>query len=322
MAKTAYLFGEIHGSEIVNLKEFEIWQDFYNRGVHDLFMELPYFYTGFLNLWMKSQNDDFFDLLFEDKTSGNSEFDKNFFRLIKEKCPKTVFHGTDIGHSFDTVGKRYIEALFSDSEEYRKALENIEQGRIFYEYLRNSEGTEYSDADNIREKALAENFIREFDSVEGDIVGIYGEAHVFSEGTGNFGIKSNMCERIKTHYGDRILIDSKLLKNLISPISRSEIMIHGKNYESSYFGKIFTPFDESCDYIEIYRIENPGNDFEKYERFENFIPEALYPCTLNKNDVFLIYSIKNGEYVQKQLFVCDDFSEEYGFITTEINIEL
>ena len=92
MAKTAYLFGEIHGSEIVNLKEFEIWQDFYNRGVHDLFMELPYFYTGFLNLWMKSQNDDFFDLLFEDKTSGNSEFDKNFFRLMNFRLLSKLAH--------------------------------------------------------------------------------------------------------------------------------------------------------------------------------------------------------------------------------------
>ena len=42
MSKTAYLFGEIHGSEAVCLKEFEIWKEFYDGGLRHLFLEIPY----------------------------------------------------------------------------------------------------------------------------------------------------------------------------------------------------------------------------------------------------------------------------------------
>lgn len=322
MTKTAYLLGEIHGSEAVCLKEFEIWKDFYNRGLRHLFLEIPYFEAQFLNLWIKSKDDSVLDELWIDNkgTAGNSVFDREFFIKIKLSCPKTIFHGTDIGHAYNTTGKRYLESILPDSEEYRLALENIEQGRKYYEAWKKTADEDYIEGD--REKDMVKNFIREFDSVEGDILGIYGEAHVFSEENGNFGINCNMCERIKKHYGDNIHIESNLLKNLINPISRSKILIGGKNYGLSGFGKIFTPFDESCDYIEIYRVDNSGKDFDEYDRLNNFIPEALYPCALNKNDVFLINSIKNGECVLRQLFVCDDFSEEYGLITTEINIEL
>ena len=66
MTKTAYLFGEVHGSEAVCLKEFEIWKDFYARGFRHLFLEIPYFYAQFLNLWMNSEDDLILDELWAD----------------------------------------------------------------------------------------------------------------------------------------------------------------------------------------------------------------------------------------------------------------
>ena len=65
-------------------------------------------------------------------------FDREFFIKIKLSCPKTVFHGTDIGHAYNTTGKRFLKTVSSDSEEYHFAAENIEQGKNFYEIWKNS----------------------------------------------------------------------------------------------------------------------------------------------------------------------------------------
>jgi len=321
MTKKAYLYGEIHGSEIINKKESEIWQDFYNRGFRHLFMELPYFYVQFLNLWMKSGDDSILDELWKngEGTAGNSVFDREFLMNIKKFCPETVIHGTDIGHAYDTTGKRYLESVSPDSEEYRIAEKNIEQGRKYYEAWQENVSGDYTEAD--RENCMAKNFIREFDSVDAGIVGFYGEAHVFSAGTGNFGIRENMYDKIRKHYGENAFFAAELMKNIIEPLYKTEITLCGKNYIASCFGDVYTPFDDECEYIRIFRIEKSGTDFSRYPRKENFIPEMLYPCAINKNDVFAVDSLKNGEKISRQIFICDGFSEEFGNITTEICME-
>lgn len=321
MTKTAYLFGEIHGSEAVCLKEFEIWKEFYDGGLRHLFLEIPYFEAQFLNLWIKSEDDSILDELWIDNegTAGNSVFDREFFIKIKLSCPKTVFHGTDIGHAYNTTGKRYLESILPDSEEYRLALENIEQGRKYYEAWKKTADEDYIDGN--REKEMAKNFIREFDSVNGDIVGFYGEAHVFSECVGNFGISENMCSMIKNHFGSKIQVVPKLIKNLIEPLSATEIELCGKKYSADYFGKVYTPFDETCDYIEIFRLNNTENDFCGFAKKDNFIPEMLYPCGISDGEVFVIDSLKDEKSVLVQIFICDRFSDEYGKITTEIDME-
>ena len=41
-----------------------MWSSRYqNDGVRDLFVELPYYTAEYMNLWMKSDNDDILDLL-------------------------------------------------------------------------------------------------------------------------------------------------------------------------------------------------------------------------------------------------------------------
>ena len=320
MTRKAYLYGEIHGSEIVNLKEFEIWKDFYNRGFYHLFMEIPYFEAQFLNIWMESKDDSILNELWSDNegTSGNSPFDHDFFAKIKLLCPKTIFHGTDIGHAYGTTGKRFLKTVSSDSEEYHFAAENIEQGKNFYEIWKSSPEEE---ADSFRENAMAENFIREFNSIDCDIVGFYGEAHVFSECVGNFGISENMRSLLLKHCGKEIEIVPELIKNFINPLSVEEIEIKGKRYLAGYFGKVYTPFDETCEFIEIFRLNDCGNEFINCPQKENYIPEALYPVPLNDGDVFVIDSLKGGKSFLRQIFICCGFSEEYGKITVEIDSE-
>ena len=61
----------------------------------------------------------------------------DFYRTVKEQCPETVFHGTDVGHQYDSTGARYRDYLeeqgLTDTEDYRLTLEAIEQGEAFTE---------------------------------------------------------------------------------------------------------------------------------------------------------------------------------------------
>ena len=88
----------------------------------------------------------------------------DFYRTVKEGCPETVFHGTDVGHQYDSTGARYRDYLeergLTDTEDYRLTLEAIEQGEAFAE----------QGSDAYRENRMAENFIREFEALGGESV--------------------------------------------------------------------------------------------------------------------------------------------------------
>ena len=151
------LYGEIHGVEEILNKEFELWRDYYNNNnMRHLFVEYPYYTAEFLNIWMKSDNDDTLDAIYEDwkGTAVYKPSVKEFYQKIKRECPETIFHGTDVGHQHESSGLRYLKYLESkdlkDSEQYLLAKEVIEQGEYFY--LRN---------DHVyRENKMVENFIR------------------------------------------------------------------------------------------------------------------------------------------------------------------
>ena len=76
---------------------------------------------------MKEDSDEIFDAWFEE-IQGTQSGNKNcsdFYHQIKKECPETVFHGTDVGHQYDTTGPRYLEYLaqqgLADSDSYRLA---------------------------------------------------------------------------------------------------------------------------------------------------------------------------------------------------------
>ena len=62
-----YLYGEEHSVTAILEKEFELWSSYYqNDGMRDLFVELPYYTAAYMNLWMKSDNDDILHSLYQD----------------------------------------------------------------------------------------------------------------------------------------------------------------------------------------------------------------------------------------------------------------
>lgn len=226
-----FLYGETHGSEKVLNKEFELWSGYYNsKGMRHLFVEYPYYTAEFLNIWMKSDNDDILDAIYDDwdGTQAQAPAVKEFFKKIKKECPETIFHGTDVGHQYNTTGERYLSYLKDNnmkaSDEYAAALEAIKQGKRFYKNGK---------IDFIyREDKLAENFIREFDKLNGEsVMGIYGSAHIPLDGMAYMSNNHpGMANQLKKRYGEKIQSeDISWLALDIEPIKTETIIASGKN---------------------------------------------------------------------------------------------
>lgn len=68
-------------------------------------------------------------------TRANKEFYKN-----KESMSETIFYGTDVGHKYDTLGEQYLNYLREhgqeNSDNYKRAQEIINQGKIYSEKIR------------------------------------------------------------------------------------------------------------------------------------------------------------------------------------------
>ena len=111
-----------------------------------------------------------------------------------------MFHGTDVGHQYFSTGERYLDyalkAYGENSEEYRRAKDNIAQAVKYYE-----------DNDNAyRENAMVMNFVREYDSLGKDavIMGIYGDNHTNPRKKDNSGKVDCMAKQLLAQYGDVI----------------------------------------------------------------------------------------------------------------------
>lgn len=198
------LYGEAHGVEEYYDIELSEWEKNYQLGMRNLFIEMPYYTGQFLNMYLESENDEILYQLYDDLegTSQHTQLFLDFFSAIKEKCPDTIFHGTDIGHQYASTGQRYLEYLkeqgLEDSYEYNKTLEVMEQGQRWYEELDCER--EY------REQHMVENFVNEYDKLDGEaIMGIYGGAHI------NVKDSDVMAGMLKAHYGD--IIACKYLSN-------------------------------------------------------------------------------------------------------------
>ena len=109
-----YLYGEVHGLEVMYDKVFELWYEHYNNeNMRHYFIEFGYFTAEFLNIWMQSDNDVILYQLYTDwrGTQSYNPYIRDFFGKIKSECPDTIFHGVDIGHQYHLTGARYLEWL-------------------------------------------------------------------------------------------------------------------------------------------------------------------------------------------------------------------
>ena len=300
-----YLYGEAHGVAKIYDKEFELWSDYYqNQGMRHLFIELSYYSAEYLNLWMQSDSDDILDQLFVDTqgTAGNTKEAKEFYQKIKKECPETIFHGTDVGHQYDTTGERFITYLIdngmSNSEQYKLTQEAIKQGKYYYEH---------SD-DIYRENKMAENFIREYDSLKNEsIMGIYGSAHTGLDAKDFTGAIPCMANQLSKTYKDIIYSeDISYLQKDIDPIRVDTIHVGRKDYQASYYGE--EDISSWCkDYVsrEFWRLENSYDDFKNHKVVDNVLPYNNYPMLIEEGQIYVIdYTDKEGS-VTREYYISD-----------------
>lgn len=298
------LYGEHHSVQRILEEELQLWHTYYyENGMRHLFVELPYYTAEFLNLWMRSDSDEVLDRLFEELqgTAGGTPEAKAFYQKIKEECPETVFHGTDVGHQYNTTGTRYLGYLRSsgqeDSEAWTLTLETIEQGKRFY---RNG-SSDYA----YRENKMVENFIREFDKLGGtDIMGIYGAAHIYLNSLDFTGAVPCMATQLAETYGEAL--HSEDLSLLRQPLQEDAIEIAGKTYKASYYGEMdVSSFSTEYQRREYWRLENAYEEFKDCPTTGNVLPYDNYPVQIEPGQVFVIDYTKRDGSVERQYFRSD-----------------
>ncbi len=317
-----YLYGELHGNKPIFEKELELWKSFYDeQNMRHLFVEFPYYTAEFLNLWMDAEDDTILNQLYQDweGTAIHTEDTLDFFREIKEQCPETIFHGTDVGHQYYSTGERYLAYLkdngMTESDQYAFTEENIQQGKQYY-----------SNSDDVyRENALASNFIREFDALKDtNVMGIYGAAHTNIDANDyNTGTVPCMAKQLYEHYGEKLYTeDLSPLALDIEPLAYEIFNINGKDYEAAYFGKqdlsaIFPEYQ----YREYWLLENAYEDFKNFPTTGDVLPYNNYIMTVEIGQIYLIrYTLTDGA-VQTKIYRADGNTWQNMEITEEIFVE-
>lgn len=57
--RDVYLYGEDHDIKPIYNEELNILRDYYKKGGRNYFLEYPHYCAQYLNLWMKSDNDEY-----------------------------------------------------------------------------------------------------------------------------------------------------------------------------------------------------------------------------------------------------------------------
>ena len=310
-----YLYGEAHGVEKILEKEAELWKEYYdNEGMCHLFIEHPYYTAEFLNVWMREDSDDILDAIYNDWAGTQAQVPtvKEFFQKIKYECPETVFHGTDVGHQHRTTGRRFLEYLeqngLKDSVSYALAQEALEQGQHYYGQM-----------DSVyRENKMAENFIREFEALNGEsIMGIYGAAHTGIDALDFTRAVPCMANQLAARYSEAVHSeDLSYIAKEIAPIRTDTITVDGKEYTALYYGT--ENMSWSAEYIqrEIWCLENAYDDFKNLTKTGEVLPYNNYPMHVEAGQVFVIdYTKTDGSVVR--MYYRSDGIEWQGLPSTE-----
>ncbi len=315
-----FLYGETHGIDKIIDKEYELWYEYYHQqGMRHLFIESPYYTAEFLNLWMSSDNNDILDELFVDwrgSPKHNPKY-KEFYEKIKMECPETIFHGTDVGHQYASIGQRYLDYLYNhnlmDSYNYKIAKEVMEQGEQFSN----------SNSSVFRENMMVESFHRELKALTNEnIMGIYGAAHTILDINDISDSVPNMATQLSECYDNIYSEDLSILAKQMEPLRTDTIEIEGKEYIAQYYGKMDMNWTNEYKYREYWLLEDAYEDFKNNLITMYVLPESNFPMLIKKGKVYVIdYTEHDGSVVRKYYrtdgFVWEDMAstEEFTLIS-------
>jgi len=312
-----FLYGESHADPSCLEKELAAWADCYAGGIRDLFVELPFYSAEYLNLWMHSDTDELLEFFYNamEGTQSHAPCVLDFYRKIKASFPDTVFHGTDVGHQFNTLGTAYLALLESegrkDSDQYRLTEETIEQGRTFYTMRAESSNSAFV----YREKQMVDNFLRAYDALgQKDVMGIYGSAHTNLFSLDSTGSVPCMGAQLKNHFGNHIH-STDLTKS--SVIRSDTVTLNGKQYEASYFGS-----DDisswAPDFLkrDFWRVEGAYEDLKNAPVTGDCLPAGNYIMEIKASQVFIVeYTKKDGSHL-RLYYIADGSTTSAGVLNT------
>ena len=312
-----FFYGESHADPSCLEKELAAWSGCYADGMRDLFIELPFYSAEYLNLWMHSDTDEllvfFYDAM--EGTQDHSPCVLDFYRKIKSGFPDTVFHGTDVGHQYDTLGAAYLALLESEgrknSEEYRLAEEIIEQGKTFYTMKAENRNSAYV----YRENLMVENFLRVYDALkQEDVMGIYGSAHTNLFSLDSTGSIPCMASQLRDLFGTRVY-STDLTKN---DILRSDtVTLNGKQYEASYFGSNdISSWSQDFLKRDFWRIEGAYEDLKNASGTGNCLPAGNYIMEIEAGQVFIVEYTKKDGTVLRMYYIADGSKTSAGVLNT------
>jgi len=316
-----YLYGENHINPDITALELALWQSCYHeQGMRHLFIEYSYFTAAFLNIWMQAEDDSIlFD--FYNDLAGTQAYTENtldFFRTIKETCPETIFHGTDVGHQFDSTGKRYLEYLDSngmtDTQEYQLASEAIEQGKRYY-----GEGV----PDHVyRENTMVSNFIREFELLDGQsVMGIYGTAHIYLDKLNHTGECDSMGKQLVSHFGDLITSEDicPVAQENAQPFQVETVTIGKKEYSAEYFGS-WNVSESYFGYsqVEFWRLPDGYEAFSKSTPSGTFRGSTDYPFPVEEGGAYIVQFLYPDGRKLRAYYLCDGMLYDGVLVTKEV----
>ena len=314
---TIYLYGELHSVKAIMDQELERWQTYYHEeNMRHLFIEWPYYTAEYLNLYMQAEGEEILDAIHEDAvgTQAYAPEVKEFYRQIKETCPETIFHGTDVGHQYNTTGARFLAYLedngLQETEQYALTQQAIEQGRTYYETRDHA----------YRENKMVENFIRTFDSLQGErIMGIYGSAHILLNAKVDQHT-DRMAAQLYERYGDVWIISD--LQKVSASRRPATIKVGDKSYQAAYFGQQdFSKSQEVCTYRDFRRLEDAYQDFKDYPTTGEILPCSDYPMKVEEGQVFAVDYIQRDGTVQRRFYRADGTEQQGRPVTVEIFVE-
>ena len=269
-----YLYGENHYHPVCMEKELSAWRELYDNGARHLFIEYSYAYAQRLNAWMQADGDELLSWLWseEEDTLDSDPVEAlllfDFYKAVKQHCPGTVFHGTDIEHEYDTLGAEYLAVLEAagkqDSMEYARTVLTCEQGKQAHLNGETDEGYRF------RETCLVDNFIWELEQLEPQtVMGIYGFTHVegvVTEHQKSLAGDANMAAQLAERYGDRIVCTClSLARNSARTADPAgPVTLNGKTYETAYVGEHdLSMWAIPYQYVVYWRLKDSWSDFEE-----------------------------------------------------------
>ena len=316
--KNIYLLGEEHSNKAILDRELAIWKEHYEAGMRDMVVELPYYSAEFLNQWMHADNDDILLQLFDSMkgTASASQDSLEFYKAIKANYPQTVFHGTDVGHQYDTMGKHYLEWLernqLQESEAYRLTQTNIQQGKSYYH---SKQGTKDYES---RENAMANNLIFVINRLKKPVMGIFGGAHTENGQKAWNADISNMITMLNWHYQSNIQSVNMLLEMNTLNYTEGTITLAGKTYKTREYAPLNFPSGARFKSQKFTLVEDAYDDFKALNRTGDYLPVKQYPVLTDKGQIYIIETMKHDGSILKFIHATDGGMKDnepvsYGF---------